>query len=243
MSKRGKDLFYLLEQRERGGHADEPEARPRSAPGARGRSSLGTRVRHWFAGAGAGNKSGRAPAVAHPAAAPYGLVLAAVALVSLGVGFALGRFLPQAQAASDLAARGEGSAPRRPGPIDGPGEHAKEAAKPWPGPGAGIAAEKEEEILSNRFYRLLQFESAQRAQAVQAASHLLAHGVDTARIRKFNSQANGRELWLVVAYAVAPATAASLLAKLKAVPASRTWSNLTARLGKLSAQDIEHYDK
>ena len=225
MSKRGKDLFYLLEQREQGVRSEEPEVRTRSTP-ARSSGSLGASVRQWFAGGGARPARGRA-ASGSGSPAPFGLIVSAVALLALGVGFALGRFLPKAPAAPELAARTESTAPRRPGPV--------EAQKPALGE---LTAEKEEESLSNRWFRLLQFDAPQRADAAPAATFLRANGVETARIRKFPLRADKREAWFVMAYVVAPETPQTLLAKLKAVPASRI-PDLSRRLGKLSIDDLE----
>ncbi len=230
MSKRGKDLFYLLEQRESGtrrsealGATEAPEATSRpAAAGTRG--SLTATVRQWFGGVG-GRPARKRGARPEPGTAPFGLIVAAVGLLALGVGFTLGRFLPRAETTPDLASRGtEGAAPRRPGPLD--------ADKPAPG---AIAAEKEEEILSNLFFDLLRFSAPQRAEAAQAATFLRANGVDTARIRKLPTKSKV-DVWVVLTYAPTRPAASEVLTKLRAVPASRAWPTLATDIGRLSVE-------
>ena len=234
MSKRGKDLFYLLEQREQGGRSEEPQVRTR--PARPTTSGLGASLRQWFGarmGAASPTRSGKRKAAESAPTAPFGLIIAAVALLALGVGFALGRFLPRAEVSPQLVTRPEG-APRRPGPVQD-----QQVVKPGELAPGQLANEKEEESLSKRWFRLLTYSASQRATAAQAAAYLRGNGVDTARIFNGKVAADGRAVWAVVAYAVAPDTTATLLAKLKAVPSSDKWSGLNPRLDGLTARDLE----
>jgi hypothetical protein len=162
------------------------------------------------------------------------LVVAAVGLLALGAGFALGRFLPRGGAGPELVTRVDGNAPRRPGPV--------ETKQVGPAPGE-LGPEKEEEILSNLFFQLLRFDDvAQRAEAAAAATYLRANGVETARIRKFQTKASKRDVWVVLAYAPTAAAAAEVLTKLQAVRASRTWPLLATEIAKRTVKDLQKID-
>jgi hypothetical protein len=240
VSKRSKDLFHLLEQRELevGSSGSAPPVRRRQT---RGPTSIAERLRQWL-GTAPPPASGRGQGAARPAPAPVGLVLAAVALVSLGAGFLLGRFLPSSAAAATLTV-GQGADPLRPGPIEGEGADAG-ARRPAPRPGAGeLSAEKEEETLSTHFFRLLTFSVDQRAEAAQAATYLRASGVDSVRIRKFETTAvDKREVWVVLAYVTSREAAADVLAKLQTVPATRTWPSLAPAIAKLTVTDLKRIE-
>src|SRR5690606_32262175 len=142
----------------------------------------------------------------------------------LGVGFALGRFLPRAEAPVDLTVRSETSGPRRPGPVEAktsPG--AGPAASPTASAADDLPEEKWEEVVSKRWFEVLRFPASQRMEAARAASFLRAHGVETTRIRKFVTEQTKQNVWSVVAYATPELRASDLLARLREVPATRTW--------------------
>lgn len=232
MSKRSKDLFHLLEQREKEVRSDGEAPVARRQP-ARAPAPLVERVRHWLGTAPATGRGSRRNVAGTPPAAPYGLVLAAVALLCLGAGFMLGRFLPRGVASATLDARGD--EPRRPGPVPQPS--ASETAQPDPGE---LPAERVEEILSNRFFWVLKpLTFSARQESARLAAHLRSSGVDTARIRPFNDGPS--VVWMVCAYETEQVTAATLLAKLAAVPATPTWPSLASECAKLKAEHILYY--
>ncbi len=231
MGKRSRDLFSLLEDREQnrtteGRTSQGGETRPRrAAPAAEG---FWASLRQMF-GAPDARPAGRGRAAA---AGLPGIVLVAVALAFLGVGYGLGRWLPRADAGGqDLAARGGGQPqpqvqePRRPGPL---------AATP-----GQLSPEKEAEILSNAFFMLLQFGAPQAEEAVRAAAYLRAQGVETARARKFQTAVDKTEIWAVIAYVVANDVAGTL-GKLKVVPPSRVWPRLTALIPQLRPESLQY---
>jgi hypothetical protein len=143
--------------------------------------------------------------------------MAAVALLCLGLGFSLGRFLPRA-AAADLS-RPEVPGPRRPGPIEAPK--------------GALSAEKETEELSTLAFALLRFPASQRDEAGRAAEYLRAHGVESARIRLLVTEKTKRELWVVLAYTPSREAAESVLAELRKVPASSIWPELKRTIDEL----------
>lgn len=237
MIKRKKDLFHVLEQREhevRTGVAESSAPRKQATrQGSKSPGSVADRLRNWVGAVQGQTRGRRAGASASaPAVAPYGLILAALALVCLGTGFVLGRFLPRTGESATLAARGED--PRRPGPV-------APAAPATSSPAAGeLPAEKEEEILSNLWFQTLLFPAPQRAEAAQVATFLRASGVETARLRKFQTKSK-RDVWVVLAYALSHQTAPTVLAQLEAVPATRTWPSLASEIAKLTVADLKSY--
>ncbi|MEZ5962679.1 MAG: hypothetical protein R3F56_02420 [Planctomycetota bacterium] len=233
MSKRSKDLFHLLEQREREvrevGETSSSRRPPARTPG-----TVADRLRQWLGTATPPQGRGRRAPASAPPAVPYGLVLAAVALLCLGTGFALGRFLPRGPDAATLNAQNTNAQNTnarnderlRPGPV------APASQNPATGPvGDELSAEKEEEVLSNRFYYLLS--SPARSEAAQVASYLRAHGVGTARIRKFDEKGG---VWTVFAYANEESPGPRLYEAIKAVPPPRTWPTLSLTIGRLKPE-------
>src|SRR5690606_38188401 len=151
VSRRGKDLFYLVEQRERGGRGQPEAAARRRAPS----GTMTAKVRQWLGQPGGSRR-------AHESGAPVGFLVAAVGLAALGVGFALGRFLPRAEAPVDLTVRSETSGPRRPGPVEAktsPG--AGPAASPTASAADDLPKEKWEEVVSKRWFEVLRFPASQ----------------------------------------------------------------------------------
>lgn len=230
MGKRSRDLFSLLEEREQGNKSagGSGDGHRREAASAAG--SLWADLRRFFtaqpvSGPAARRKSGVGSGV-------QGVLLAGVAVVCLGIGWGLGRWLPRSDAVGpDLAARGEagkgGAEPRRPGPL---GSGAAEAA-------AGqLSPEKEVEILSNRFFVLLQFAAPQAEEAARAAAYLRAQGVDTARVRKLQSKADKADIWNVLAYVVADDVAGTR-SKLAKVTPSEAWKPLSRRLQEVQTEN------
>ena len=231
MGKRSRDLFSLLEEREQGNKATVGSGDGRRREAAPAPGGLWADLRKFFTPQPASGRaaSGRKGGVG---AGMPGVLLAGVAVVCLGIGWGLGRWLPRADAVSpDLAARGEvskgGAEPRRPGPLEAtPGQ---------------LSPEKEVEILSNQFFVLLQFAAPQAEEAARAAAYLRAQGVDTARVRKFQTKVDKTDIWAVLAYVVAKDTAGTL-AKLKEVPPSRSWSRLAARLQDLKPEHAQIFE-
>lgn len=183
-------------------------------------------VRRWFGRGAAAKewKSSRRETQAAEATMPTGMVMAAVALLCLGIGFSLGRFLPGRQEV-DLN-RPEATGPRRPGPIDA-------------GKGA-LPAEKETEQLSTVAFELLRFYPSQRSEAARAAEYLRAHGVDTARIQRSSTKAVAN-IWVVFAYVPSPDQAEAVLAKLKAVPSSSSWPKLKEKIQSLTPNSLHPF--
>lgn len=231
MGKRSRDLFSLLEEREQGNKSAVGSGDGRRRDSAPAAGGLWADLRKFFtaqpvSGRGAaGRKGGVGPGMP-------GVLLAGVAVVCLGIGWGLGRWLPRGDAASpDLAARaeaGKGAAePRRPGPL-GPG--AAEVAS------GQLSPEKEVEILSNRFFVLLQFAAPQAEEAARAAAYLRAQGVDTARVRKLQTKADKTDVWNVLAYVVADDVAGTR-SKLAKVAPSRAWLPLSRRLQEIQTEN------
>lgn len=236
MGKRSRDLFSLLEEREQGNKAAVGSGDGRRREAAPAAGGLWADLRKFFtsqpvAGRGAsGRRGGVSPAMP-------GVLLAGVAVVCLGVGWGLGRWLPRGEAVGpDLAARGEagkgGAEPRRPGPL-GPGAAASALGQ--------LSPEKEVEILSNRFFVLLQFAAPQAEEAARAAAYLRAQGVDTARVRKLQTKADKADIWNVLAYVVADDVAGTR-SKLAKVDASGVWKPLSGRLQAIQTENPWYLD-
>jgi hypothetical protein len=204
MVKRTKDLFRLLEERERAGRQDRA-----SSNGERGAAAMGNRVAQWAQDAWQRVAPGDAPR--RPGRAGMrmsGVGIAATILASLGVGLLVGRAMPRTPATTELQARSP--APQRPGPVGAPADAGRD--------------DKDAERLSSFFYPVLRFDVSERQRAAAAAAYLRANGVETARIHEFKVQ--GQPKWVVVAYAASVEDGSAVLARLRAVAPSKDWPQL-----------------
>ena len=211
MTKRGRDLFELLELRQRGG---QPRKRPSSSRG----SDFADRARQWVDGAAATfdrlrsrkakpsqrkkkadkpqrQRKQRPSKESQPAMVSIpGLWLAAMLLVALGSGFLVGR-------GTASAASIEGQEELRAGV---PRTELKEPSlledRTSRVGSSDLGLQKDVETLSPFFYVVLNYPESEGNKATQLAEYLRTHGLDTARIRTFPSSTSGLPLWVVVVY-------------------------------------------
>lgn len=197
MGRKGKDLFQLLQLRERGNlpaPKKAPKTRATSAGGGEG-DGLWARVKAAVPsvpaggrGAGKGGRKGSSGRGAGGAAGAAfqlsGPALAGVAFGCLVVGFLAGRWLAPAPEAPDLSV----------GSLRTPSEQGLgDAGRNW-GP------EREEEELSNRVFALVSFSASDRHLAAELAVQLREAGFPGARIRRIESSASGGVNWITLVY-------------------------------------------
>lgn len=207
MRKRGRDLFELLELRQRG---TPPRPRQSSSSGA----EFATRAKAWFEGAvasvrsrrpGQSKRKGKAKTKprqqkkkadsAPPGTLPIsGMWLAVMLLVALGAGFMLGR-------GTQLAAWSGGQETlRTSAPTPQPQQPGLLAELTSRRGSTDIGLQDDVETLSPYFYVVLNYPKSKGDRATQLAQHLRQNGLERARIRLFPRGTDGQPLWSVVVY-------------------------------------------
>ena len=222
MSKRGRDLFELLEMRQSGGSSSRGRKRKRRPRD----TERGRRAGAWFSalvgslGSGAGGKPGKSTKsrkTARPSKsgkrkepksgpAPLsipGTWLVALLLLALGGGFLLGRTTAGAKGSDELRT-GNKTAKLMPGRLTPKGGS------------SDLGLQNEVETLSQYCYLMLVYRDSQRAQASQMAEYLRDHGLETARIRPGSNKKTGSPIWVVVVYVLDKDR--SYVDEIKAVP-------------------------
>lgn len=207
MRKRGRDLFELLELRQRG---TPPRKRQSSSRG----SEFATRTKAWVEGAvaslrrrmpGQSKPKGKAKAKprqqkkkaggAPPGTLPIsGMWLAVMLLVALVAGFMLGR------GTQLISSSGGQETLRTSVPIPQPQQPGLLAERTSRRGSTDIGLENDVETLSPYFYVVLNYPKSKGDRATQLAQHLRQHGLEKARIRYFPRGTDGQPLWSVVVY-------------------------------------------
>ena len=247
MTKRGRDLFELLELRKHGTPARPQKSAPRAPEFVR-------RAGSWFDGLvaslgrrlpGGGKrkpvtqlktkskpkpkpkakkaKQKKAPAATIQISVPW---LAAMLVVAVGAGFMLGR-------GSDLAAwtdRQEQLRVSAPKPeLREPRLLGERSARQG---STDLGLQADVETLSPYFYVVLNYPESEGDRATQLAEHLRGHGLEQARIRYFPKGSDGRPLWSVVVYVPEQASQAEregVVELLRTVPAPAFERQLSPR--------------
>ncbi len=247
MTRKAKDLFVVLSERNTPRSALGSAPRRRE-PVKRGQEpGLGERLAGWFRQTfqslqGDKSKSkGKSKAKAQPRGrnvgqaagnrVPKGLLmpgwmLAGMLVLALLGGFGFSQF-NRGKGGDKVLATG----PQAQGELD------LNHGLDW----SGVAnAEKEQEIPCKFFYMVLPFPSLslplQRQRASRLALYLRERGLDNARIRKFPYK--GKDLWVTLLYVPSLEQGSKSLQQLKAIAAPDFEPNFAPRVGTLTSKSF-----
>lgn len=212
MARKGKDLFELLQVRQRMlEHGGAPRGRVRRTASPLAAATGWLRQAVEDVGERLGRGLGRRR---HKGGRGFsGLALLAVVLASFTAGILVGKLLVAGGAPErDLRAAGR------------PATHAGVDRPQWLPPPSSfeppdLSREKEVETLSDYLYLVLDFPAAERARASRLAYHLRRHGLETARIHLFPTREEGVHRWATIVFVPEWSRREEVLARLKAVPA------------------------
>lgn len=209
MTKRGRDLFELLEMRLDGG-ASPRSRRQKKRPSERRQLRIGAWLSSLLRSRGRQRSASkpRRRKSAERTRLPLsvsGTWLAVLLLLALGGGFLLGRMTAGVAGPDELRT-------------------SKKVEKLEPGPlpaGRGssdLGLQEEVATLSGHLLLVWKYPGDQRDQASALGEHLRAYGIDTARLRLATSTKTSENLWAVVVYVLDKDAADDYIERIKAVP-------------------------
>lgn len=217
MAKKGRDLFELLEQRQRGDSPRKPRAK--GAGLAEPVARLGSRLLNLL--------PGRPPSLEilsrrdskSPRGGGISATLAALMVVAAAAG---GYWWGSAGSGVEASTGNPGPQAQMPGVL--PGLDPRERAA---GP---LEIRNDADGPSDFFFAVLTYAADERERAKSLASYLNDYGLEFARIKLLDTRSGPR--WATLVYVPTPADAAVVRGKLKAVPPPDFEPDFAERIGK-----------
>ncbi len=214
MARRGRDLFEIL-----GAHVGGKRLSPRAA-GRRARGAepgtvmdVGAGFLDWFSRRFPGGQVKEGDGASVP-----GLLFAVVVLVSMVVGFAIGRLTSGTASAAELQ-RTVGPPGQRPGWLE-------------QGAPVELTQENEEKKISNTAFVLLGYPPENRSAASHMAAWLRGQAIQNARIHYMELSSGFH--WLVLCYTTIDQDSETTFQALRRLPAPDFDENFAAAIAKLA---------